>query len=161
MAVIGTVAVLAFGLETPAKAQAVVSKGETTLTAELPFVTMPDDPFVVVFVEELLNAVVVLDSSGGAHILVKEVKEILSATVVGTNFDYELVSHEAFSPNNITAKGHFAGSVQQSITLIRIDPATSLPVALVEGEGFGHLTVNSEGEVTVNVEKMEWTITSL
>jgi hypothetical protein len=32
---------------------------------------------------------------------------------------------------------------------------------LVEGEGLGHLTVNSDGEVTVNVEKMDWTITPL
>jgi hypothetical protein len=110
---VGIVAVLALGLQPQVQADATVTKGEMALNGELPFFTMPDDPFVDVFVEELVDAVVVFDSSGGAHFLIKQVKEILSATVVGTNFDYELVNHEAFSPNNITARGPFAGTIRQ------------------------------------------------
>ena len=114
-----------------------------------------------VFVEEVCEVRLILDGSGGAHILVREVKEILGASVVGTNFDYEVVSHEAFSPNNVNGVGHFAGTVHQKITLIRMDPLTSTPMALVTGEGLGHLTVASDGNAVVTVERMQWTISPL
>lgn len=159
LTIVGTVAVLALSSQPQVHAQATVIKGEMTLNGELPFYTMPDDPFVDVFVESVCEVRFISDGSGGLHILVKEVKETPSATVVGTNFDYEFVSHEGFSPNNISSNGHFAGTIHEKIVLVRLDPATSLPIALVTGEGLSHVTVNSDGEMIALVEKIQWTIT--
>jgi hypothetical protein len=161
LTMVGIAAVLGLGLETSVRAQANVIKGELVLPGGLPFYTMPGDPFVDVFGDFLVEVLYVEDRSGGLHILVRESKETLSSTVIGTNFDYELVSVEVQSPNNINAQGHYAGSVRQKITLLRISRATSLPIALVTGEGIGYTVIGADGTLVVAAENMKWTITPL
>lgn len=163
LTMVGIVTVLAFGLPAEVRAQATVIKGEMTLPGEFPFFTMPGDPFVEIFAEAVLEVRFISDRSGGAHILVKEVKEILSATVAGTTFDYEFLGLRLLnsSPNNISAKGLYASTVRYAFSLIRIDPTTSTPLALIDGKGTAHVTISADGKVNVVWEKIDWTITPL
>ncbi|MCI0350872.1 MAG: hypothetical protein L0Z53_15715 [Acidobacteriales bacterium] len=158
----GIVAALLLGFQHQVRAQATVTMGEVELPGEFLFFTMPDDPLVTVSVTAVLEAVVIFDSGGGAHFLVKGVKEILTATVVGTSFDYELVSLDSpISPNNFNAKGGLAASASLTIELIRLDPVASLPVAVVLGKGHVALAITPDGNLAACVENIDWTVTPL
>jgi hypothetical protein len=163
LATVGIVTAFACSLPIQVRAQATVIKGEMSLPGEFPFFTMPGDPFVIVFAEAVLDVRFISDGSGGLHILVKEIKETLSATVAGTAYDYELLGLQSLNPsaNNINAKGLYASTVRYSFSLLRIDPSTSAPLALIDGKGTAHVTISSDGKLNIVWEKIDWTITPL
>lgn len=162
-------AALLAGFQPPVRAAAEVIKGEMVLPAWLPFYTVPDDPSVDVFCDMRCDVRFSSDGAGGLHILVKEIKEALPGTssVVSPNYDYELLDVRLLSasPNNVNQNGLFAGTIRYFVAFIRFDQATGTPLALITGEGLGHLTQQGDaltpGEVIVMLEKMGWTTTPI
>jgi hypothetical protein len=150
-------------------AQALVQKGEAITPAWLPFYTMPGDPDVQVFAEVLIEVRVASDPQGGVHYMVLKVKDMISSTVVSDLYDYEFLGVEperSQSSNQLTPNGLFTGTVHYTVSFIRIDRDTSLPLALIIGTGMGHMVQQggdavTPGEVVVLIEKIDWTVTAL
>lgn len=154
---------LCVGWGQEARAQATVMRGEVTGFFVMPFSEVPDDPEVLVFAYLLLDGQMVFAPGGTAHLKAHSVKEIEWSRVSGEAFRYELADIQMRTTNTDNLRGQVTGSAHLKVTLIRIHRATSLPIAVLTGEGRVHVSasLDPEREHGVAVEDITWTVSPL
>lgn len=154
-------ALLWMGWAPEIRAQADVRQGEVSGFFVIPFSDVPGDPRVMVIADLLFEGRVILSPSGAAHLMASEVKGILWSRVAGENYRYELLDLQMRTTNTDNLRGQMAASAHLAVKLLRIDPATSLPDAVLTGEGHLHISANLEREWGTRVERVNWTVSPL
>lgn len=144
-----------------ARAQATVMRGEVHGFFVMPFSKVPDDPEVIVFAELKLNGRLIFAPGGTAHLIASSVEEIEWSRVSGERYRYQLVDLQMKTSNTDNYHGQQTGTAHLAVTLLRIDRATSQPVAMVTGVGHVHVSSNLRNEHMTAVDRMDWTVSPL
>ena len=143
------------------RAQATVYRGEIAPLFIIPFAEVPDDPEVRVLAHVVVTGQMIMTPSGAEHLMAGDVSEVIWSRVSGSNFRYELKDIEMEIRDGHNGKGHFSAGASLRLTLLRIDRATSQPVAVLTGEGRIQLNVNLRNDQESRVENMTWTVSPL